>query len=1044
MSTALFTNPRLLALVLLMILAGGFSALGTLPRQEDPIVVNRVATILTPFPGASAERVEALVTEKIENELRQISEIEEITSDSSNGLSSITVSVHESLSQDEVREALSRVRDALADASSALPAGVPAPRFDDKRSNAFSIIVALNWTAASEPNPAILRRFGLELQNRLRNVGGTQVVRLYGASAEEILVTADPHRLAAAGLSMAQVAAALADADVKQSAGRLRSDASDMIIQVQGELDGLDRVRAVPVAQRSDGAILRVGDVATVQRSVADPPSDLVLINGRPAVVVTARVVAEMRVDLWTERVRTVIDRFSAELPQGIAVDIRFEQAVYAESRLESLLLNLLSGAAIVVVVLFLTLGWRSALICTASLPLTGFATLAVLDRIGVPINQMSITGLIVALGLMVDSAIVMTDAVQMRLNRGMTPLAALRDALARLWVPLLSSTATTILSFMPIVLLPGAAGEFVSAIAVGLIASLTVSYLFAITLVLAVSGRFLRAAVDGRGGGVRLIRWLSRQFSKSIALSLRHPRLSMLAATIPCVLGFVGASTLTEQFFPPADRNQFHIEFRLPGQTPIEATAATVRRVSGVLDGFPEIRSVDWYVGTSAPAFYYNLIMDQDGQANYAQAQVTIDTVAGVEDLVPRLQHALDEAFPEAQTLVRELDQGPPFDAPVELRIYGPDLDRLRQIGEQARSLLAQGPTITHTRATLAGGEPTLRLHSDEDSARLAGLRLSEVARQLDQQLEGVTGGSVIEAVEELPVRVRLAGAERGDLAAIAATDLMPGGEPRTDGRFPGVPLAALGELRLEPAPGSISRRNGERVNIIRGYITAGTLPETALADFQQRLAANRLDLPVGYRTEFGGEAEERDQAVDRLMGSIGLIVIGMVVTVVLTFNSFRLAGGIFVVAGQAMGLGLLCLTAFGYPLGFVVIVALMGLIGLAINASIIMTAELQGSPAASAGDPEAIRHVVVEDCSRHILSTTVTTVGGFLPLMLSDGGFWPPFAIAIAGGTALSTIISFYFTPAYFSLVWRRKEADAPAAVAMPAAAAVVPAAG
>ena len=376
---------------------------------------------------------------------------------------------------------------------------------------------------------------------------------------------------------------------------------------------------------------------------------------------------------------------------------------------------------------------------------------------------------------------------------------------------------------------------------------------------------------------------------------------------------------------------------------------------------------------------------------------------------------------------LVRALEQGPPFDAPVELRFTGPNLATLTALGEQARGILADVPHVLHTAASLSGGEPKLVFHADEDAARMAGLQLGDIAGQLDLALEGAVGGAVIEGTEQLPVRVQVDPAYRADLNAIRATDLLAvtGGDAAAgagpgDLGYPGVPLSALGEFVLEPAPSAILRRDGERVNTVQGWITAGTLPQTVLDAYQQRLAAEMPPLPPGYRMAFGGESEERDDAVGGLVGTLGPLIVLMIATLVLSFNSFRLAFIIQVVAIQAMGLGLLSVAIFGYPLGFVVIIGLLGLVGLAINAGIIILAALREDPAARRGEIVPMQRAVAS-CARHIVSTTVTTVGGFLPLIIAGGLFWPPFAVAIAGGTVLSTIVSFWFVPAAYRVLIR-----------------------
>jgi multidrug efflux pump subunit AcrB len=1024
-----FKNPRLLATSIVLVIVAGSAALATIVRQEDPTITNGVAVIVSPFPGASAERVEALVTEKLEAELRELAEIETITSTSRNGVAVIAVEIDERIKGKDAEEAFSKIRDSLDDAYAKYPPGLPPPIFDDERFGSYTLIKAITWDMPGPPQRGILKRYGEELQDVLRDVYGTDTVRVYGAPEEEIVVTFDPQALAAAGLTTGEVAEAISRADAKVSAGVLRGGSNNILIEVTGELDSLERIRRIPLSRGQAGSTLNLGDIADVRRTVQSPADDLATADGKPAVVVAAQLATGQRFDVWAKRAYEAVAAFEAELPDGLALETIFDQTRYTEARLSTLQGNLFAGFAIVVTVLFITLGVRSAIIVSLTLPLVSLAAIFVLRFLGVPIHQMSVTGLIVALGLLVDNAIVMTDAIRAKRLQGIGAAEAVQSSLAHLWSPLLSSTATTILAFMPILLLAGRAGEFVGAIGLSVIVSLAISYVFAMTLVPAIAGRFLGGADAGSAPsffktGIRLPRLMS-WFVKSVDWSLAHPRRSMLLASVLPLVGFVAATTLPQQFFPPADRDQFHIEMRLLQQASIEETLRAAEAVDAVLQKSKDILGTTWFVGRSAPPFYYNLKQDQDGNPSYAQAQVRSTSVTAVQALMPTLQRELDEAVPNAQILLRELLQGPPVDAPVELRIYGPRLSTLRELGLQLRERMSRVPTIIHSISTLTATSPKIWLEADENQASLAGLGLVDVAAQLNYRLEGVPGGSILEGNEEIPVKVRVSDETRSTLDQIGSTPLLsrgPGPLVRTEG-FPGIPLETLVDVELRPTLDGIPHRNGRRVNVVRGYTTSGVYPETAFKGLRKILDEDPIAMPPGYRLEVGGDAAERSDAMANLFAYVPVLVLLMIAFVSLSLNSFRLGGVVFAVAIQSMGLGLLSIALFGYPLGFQGMIGLIGLVGVAINAAIVINSALRADHAAVAGSPRAIREVVVGETSRHIVSTTITTFGGFLPLILSPGGFWPPFATGIAGGVLLSTIISFYFVPASFLLVTRRR---------------------
>ena len=1016
MMAQLLFNGRLLALMVALLIVAGTAALHSLPRQEDPRVLARMATVMTQLPGASAERVEAQLSEPIENSLRELAEIKEISSTSRLGISIVSIELQDRVT--DVQSVWSRARDLLNDVAPELPSGSSIPYLEDKRGYAFTLLVGLNWRGQEPADLATLTRYADEFESRMRALPGTDYVDRYGEQEEEIQVDVDLEQAGSRGLSLPAIAATIGAADGRISAGELSNDRTQLQVELSGALDSLERIRRIPLQTDEQGNISRVGDLAQVRMGVHDPAREEAWIDGRQGIVVGIRMLPHLRVDQWTEQARAQIERFSASVPANIETRILFDQSGYTEVRLSELVLNIGQGFVLILLVLLVTLGVRAALITALALPLTTLFTLACMNFYGLPIHQMSVTGLVVALGIMIDNAIVMVDSIQHRRQQGESARQAVLNSVRHFWLPLLGSTLTTILAFMPIVLMPGPAGEFVGGIAISVIFALLGSWLLSHSLIAALAGRYLKPGTRGDDHwyrtGLHLPR-LSRGFNATQRWALTHPWATLLLTLALPITGFWSAGQLTEQFFPPSDRDMFHIELHLPPQASLAETRRVSQEADAILRQHPEIQQTAWFMGTSAPPFYYNMMPLNEGKPNYAQAMVTSDHFTSANRLIPELQAQMDRSLPDAQVLVRRLDQGPPFNAPVEMRIYGPSLERLRELGDEARRILAAVPDVMHTRSTLQPGTPQVRLSVDEDSARLAGLALQDIAGQLRSALQGIKAGEVLQSTETLPVRVRVDAERRNAPDALAQLHLST---PAAGN----IPLGALAEVRLESAHGAIPRRDGERVNVIEGYPAFGVLPGQVLADYTQALEAEGFQLPAGYRLEVGGEASKRDSAVGNLLANVGIIVVLLVAVVVLSFNSFRISLVIFATAIQAAGLGLLTVWLFGYPFGFTVIIALLGLMGLAINAAIVILAELKASSAACRGDENAIQSAVAS-CTRHISSTTITTIGGFMPLILAGGGFWPPFAVAIAGGTLMTTLLSFYFVPTLFKVLARKR---------------------
>ncbi|MEZ9836691.1 efflux RND transporter permease subunit [Vibrio sp. 10N.261.52.C11] len=1016
------SNTRLLILMTALLMVSGISAFMTLPRAEDPVIINRYANITTSFPGASAERVETLVTEVIENKLRELSEVKLVSSTSRPGVSIVTLELNDTITEPE--PVWSQARDKLSDIESILPAGAQSPDLDSDHTYAFTTIASLTWSGAGEPDRLTLGRYAKELAKRLRTLSGTEFVDEYGMPQEEIQISLRTADAAALGRSSANIAESLEGADAKNSAGELVSAYSRFGLEIKSELDSIERIKQVPIATDSNGHIIRMEDIASVKRGEKTPQDQIAIIDGEPGVIVAARMHPDLRVDNWTSRANALIGKFEQELPSNVKVTVLFNQQGYTETRLDDLGKSLMIGFGLILIVLFVTLGVRAAILVAISLPLTSLLTLSIMKMTGVPINQMSVTGLIVALGIMVDNAVVMVDTIQAYRLKGQQRAEATMNALKHLWVPLLGSTLTTVLAFAPIILMPGASGEFVGGIAITVSFSLIGSYIISHTLIAGLATKLLPkqlSDVDKKGQhhwymtGLR-IPALTRWFSSSVRFGVTHPIITIALVLLVPFTGYWSMSQLTEQFFPPSDRDMFEIQVYMPPQASIYATKNTSEKIDDIIHRYLEVERIDWLVGANFPSFYYNLQARQNNAPYFSQAMVKTENFDQANALIPQLQKVLDEEVPEAQILVRKLNQGPPFTAPVELRVYGENLDTLKAIGEDVRLILAGVPHVTHTRETLQPGTPKVWLKVDEDTAKLNGISLNQFAGMLQTTLTGRESGSVIEGSESVPIRVRVADEARENLVHLSNIRL----PISSDVYSTGINVSTLAELELTTSRGAITRRNGQRVNTIEGYIEAGVLPQTVLNEFQKRLAS--YEMPSGYTIGFGGESAERDNSVNSLISNVAVVVVLMVLVVVMSFNSFRMSSIIFMVAGLAGGLGLLSVWIFGYPFGFTVIIAMLGIAGLAINAAIVILTELKLDEQASSGNVDAVVEAVMS-CTRHISSTTITTVGGFMPLIIAGGGFWPPFAVAIVGGTVLTTLISFYFVPVVYHLMTKNQ---------------------
>ncbi len=1018
-ASSLFENGRYLALLVLSIVVVGFTSYNSLGRQEDPSITPFVASIQTFYPGASPARVESLVTKPLEDALREHPSVDQINSSSVSGVSTIVVEADYKLPRAEIKRVWSELRGKIDRITAELPDGATKPVFDDDLFTTFVKILSISADEGVSISPSLLRREALSLADAARKVPQTRRVKHYGLPDEEINIEIDGSALSTMGLSIDDVARTLALADARTPAGKLASPTNALTIEVAGNFTDAQAVRDTFIKADANSVTgIRISDIATITKSEAEPPVRLALSNGRRSVFIAVEMKEGYQVDKYSKQFDAFLEDYRANAAEGIVIETTYDQSGYTEARLAGVAKNIIAGVIIVVSVLFLTLGWRAALIVALSLPLCTLMSMVALNYLDVPIHQFSMTGLVVALGLLVDGSIVITDEIRKHLLNGDEAIDAMQKAVKRMTIPLVSATITTAFAFTPMAILKGAAGDFIGSLATCVIVMLFMSLLLALSITPALGGRLLPGALMARAAwwrsGIVLPR-AKEAFASSIDWSLKYPLASILLAVSVPILGFASVSTLTAQFFPGTDRDQLYLRIEMPRSAGIEATLELVRQVDNDLRAEPLIRRADWSVGESPPAFYYNLRSNKRNAPGWAEGMVLTRDENQTNALIRRLQKNFDRKYPQAQILVLGIDQGPPVDAPLEVILYGPNTHTLRVLGEQFRQRLQELPDITHTRLSISPAAPKLELYLDQGKIRRLGLERAQVAALVDGYLRGQFGGAVIEDTEQLRVRTKLVREVWQDSDKLLNLQIpLPGklGKPRF------IPLSAIGDLQIVPDDPPIGRRDGERINQVQAFLTRGVLPEEALKLLRQSLEINPIPLPDGYRYNFGGDSADRADVVNDLMGPAGLVLSLLLATIMLTFNSWRLSLLTAGVVVCAFGLSFLTLALFRYPLGIMALVGVLGSIGVSVNACIIILTSFQQSPAAASGNRVAMRDEVL-DSSRHIISTTLTTFGGFLPLILEGSQFWPPFAMAIAGGVVLSTIITFYLVPSAYVLL-------------------------
>lgn len=1025
MKFPMLRDSRLLFLTISSLLIAGLFSFFALPRMEDPVLTERAAMVNTRVPGASARRVESLVTEKIVEKIREFDEVKEVRSTSRANISTVIITLADEIA--EVDEVWARVRDKVSDTRAMLPSDALAPEFDIIRVRAFASILGLAWKSDREPVYSVLRRTAKDLEDAIRNIANTEKVESFGEPQEEIIVEVQQTELAAMGISIADLAGQIAASDAKQPAGLMRSLSQELQLAIGGELDSLHRVGRIPVRSQRGGYTSYLSDVATIRKSKEEPPRSEAIIDGNPGVMVAASVLPNARIDYWNSDLQDCVQKFRNRLPPDLELVEVFNQNKYVEARIQYLVRDLIYSAAAVFLVVFLMMGAQSSLVVGLALPLASCIVLVCFRVFDIPLHQMSLSGLVISLGMLEGTAIIIVDEIRRRIQEGEERFEAVRNGLTHMALPLFGSASTTVLSFLPIAIMPGPSGEFVGTIGTSVVMAITASLVLSFSIIPSLTA-FLSKPVASASipnfwsAGVRSRR-LTEIYRWSLVLAIRHPLMTFVFGILIALPGFVYAVILPVQFFPSSDRDQLHCEIELSAQASIGETKAVADQVKQILLRDPNILRVDWVLGQSAPSFYYNMIGTRQDSPRFGEALIQTKVVKEPAKLVRDLQATLDREVTNAQIRLLMLEQGPPYNAPIELRITGDSSDLIQSYGEHIRTMLMKIPSVTQTQADMTDMLPRLVYDINEDESRALGIPLVEIARQLQTSLEGSVGGSILEGNEEVPIRVRLARDERSDLPSIEKVDLI---HPSSVSGKGTVSLAALGSPTVRAEAATIARFNGNRINEVRAYLKAGVLPSTVLEAVQRELQLPENAPPDGCSIEFGGESSKRTEAVGQLLGNVTLLAASIVFVLVISLRSFRAMAAILGIAVLSFGLAILSLGLTGFPFGFTAIVGAMGMIGIAINDSIVVLAELRSDPRSRKGDQERILELLLQS-TRHVLCTTFTVGCSFIPMLLEGGTFWPPMAMVISGGVFGATWLALYWIPAVHLLFWRHRADDA-----------------
>ncbi len=1003
--SALAVRERAITLFLIFLIsAAGILAFAKLGRAEDPPFTIKQMTIVTAWPGATAQEMQDQVAEPLEKRMQELRWYDRSETFTRPGLAFTMVSLLDSAPPSQVQEEFYQARKKISDEARRLPAGVIGPMVNDEYADVTFALFALK--AKGEPQRQLVRDAEV-LRQQLLHVAGVKKVNIIGEQSERIFVSFSHDRLATLGVSPQDIFAALNSQNVLTPAGSIETQGPQVFVRVDGALNTLEKIRQTPiVAQRRT---LKLSDVATVERGYEDPATFLVRNGGEPALLLGV----VMRDD-WNgldlgKALEAKVTQINAELPMGMTLTKVTDQAVNIASAVDEFMVKFFVALLVVMVVCFVSMGWRVGIVVAAAVPLTLAAVFVVMAASGKNFDRITLGSLILALGLLVDDAIIAIEMMVVKMEEGYDRVAASAYAWSHTAAPMLSGTLVTAIGFMPNGFARSTAGEYTSnmfwIVGIALIASWVVAVVFTPYL-----GVKLLPDLKKVEGGHDAIYDTPRYNRFRQLLGRVIARKWIVAASVVTlfVVSVLGMAVVKKQFFPTSDRPEVLVEVQMPYGTSIEQTSAATAKVEAWLAKQDEAKVVTAYIGQGAPRFFLAMSPELP-DPSFAKVVVLTGNDKEREALKFRLRHAVaDGLAPEAQVRVTQIVFGPPSPFPVAYRVMGPNPDKLRAIAAEVEAVLQASPMMRTVNTDWGPRVPTLHFTLDQDRLTAVGLSSSAVAQQLQFLLSGAPLTEVREDIRSVQVMGRAAGDVRLDPAKISGLSLVGSGGQR-------IPLSQVGKVEVRMEDPILRRRDRTPTITVRGDIAEGLQPPDVSTAITQQLKPLMDKLPGGYRIVEAGSIEEAGKATVAMLPIFPIMLAATLLIIILQVRS--ISGMVMVFLTSPLGLiGVVpTLLLFQQPFGINALVGLIALSGILMRNTLILIGQIRENEDAGLDPFRAVVEATVQR-ARPVILTALAAILAFIPLTHSV--FWGTLAYTLIGGTLAGTVLTLVFLPAMYSI--------------------------
>ena len=1006
------SHPTLILFLMIVLGVAGFLSYEKLGRAEDPFFTVKVVNVSVIWPGATAREMQTQVADPIEKKLQELPQFEKVQTYSKPAFTAMQVTFLDSTSPKDVPHLFYLLRKKLDDVRDQLPPGILGPVVNDEFSDVDSILYMMTGDGADY---AQLKKAAEGFRQRLLRVPGVTKVDMYGTQDERIYVEFSHAKLATLGITPQALFDSLAKQNNVTPAGTVETSSQRVPLRVTGALDGAKAVAETPI--ESNGRVFRLGDIATVTHGFVDPPSFVVRQEGKPAIGIGVVTTRGVNIIGLGKDVGKATAEFMKAVPQGIDVEMIADQPKVVEHAVGEFIDSFIEALAIVLFVSFLALGWRTGIVVALSVPLVLGIVFVVMDSMSLDLHRITLGALIIALGLLVDDAIIAVEMMVVKMEQGWDRIRAASFAWESTAFPMLTGTLVTAAGFLPIGFANSAVGEYAGGIfwivAIALVASWFVAVIFTpyIGVKLLPDIKVLDNHNPHAVYETRIYRGL-----RAVVRWCVNRRMTVVAATVGVFLtAVVGFGRVQQQFFPLSERPELFLQLRLPEGTAFNVTEKAVKKAEKLLKDDKDIATYTAYVGQGSPRFWLGLNPQLPNEA-FAEIVILAKGVEARERVKAKIEKAVaDGALTEARVRVDRFDFGPPVGFPVQFRVIGPDANKVREIAYQVRDIMRQNENVKDVQLDWNEQSPYLKLVVDQDRARAMGMTPQEVSQALAMLISGAQVTTVRDGIEKVGVVARAIPSERLDLAHVGDLTI-------TSRNGVAVPLQQIAKIEYLHEEPILWRRNRDMAITVRSDVVDGVQAPDVTNQISPKLQPIRDHLEPAYRIEAGGAFEESAKGNASIFILFPVMVMVMLTLLMIQLQSFSRLFLVFLTAPLGIIGASFGLNVANQPFGFVALLGLIALAGMIMRNTVILVDQIETDVSHGSTRREAIIEATVRR-ARPVVLTALAAILAMIPL--SRSAFWGPMAIVIMGGLFVATFLTLLYLPGLYAL-WFRKSLD------------------